>query len=441
MRFIFADSLDYVDPRYMFDEDRSPTDREPYWDDQFPHEYLGYAPYDGILVSRAIVGGHQFKGRYSEPQAMRFRRVGARKFLRFSEDDYPDSVVFGDSGAFAYHKMTVPPYTTEDMVDFYGDGEFTHGCSVDHIIFDFLDLDNRQEEAYAGSDESADHRQRLEITLSNAADFITHSERLGNRFTPLGVVQGWSPLSMAKAAGELTRMGYCYLAIGGMVPLKSAKIHRALDAIRTEIGTDVAIHILGFAKADEIKEFQRHNITSFDTTSPLIRAFKDARNNYYLPAENGGLIYYSAIRVPQALENRVLNALVKQGVYNQEDLQQRERRTLDALRAFDRDEVDLEEALDALMAYSAPLTIGRDEGHSPADKKKLSQIRERSHRTLKDRPWKRCRCAVCEQVSIEVILFRASNRNKRRGIHNLAVYGHHLKTLNSRGSNGTPLDL
>ena len=53
MRFVFADSLDYVDPRYMFDEDRSPTDREPYWDDQFPHEYLGYAPYDGILVAAA----------------------------------------------------------------------------------------------------------------------------------------------------------------------------------------------------------------------------------------------------------------------------------------------------------------------------------------------------------------------------------------------------
>ena len=165
---------------------------------------------------------------------MRFRRVGARKFLRFSEDDYPDSVVFGDSGAFSYHKMTVPPYSAEDMVDFYGDGQFTHGCSVDHIIFDFFDLDSLHEEEYVGSDESADNRQRFEITLSNAADFSGRSGRLGNRFTPLGVVQGWSPLSMAKAAGKLTRMGYSYIAIGGMVPLKSAQIHKVLDAIRTE---------------------------------------------------------------------------------------------------------------------------------------------------------------------------------------------------------------
>ena len=57
-------------------KDRSPLDREPYWDDVFPHELLGYAPYDGILVSKAIVGGHRVTGKYSESQAMRFRRVG-----------------------------------------------------------------------------------------------------------------------------------------------------------------------------------------------------------------------------------------------------------------------------------------------------------------------------------------------------------------------------
>ena len=78
MKFIFADNLDYVDPRYDFLEDRSPADRETYWDDQYPHEILGFAPYDGILISRAVVGGHQLSGKYTESQAMRLRRVGAR---------------------------------------------------------------------------------------------------------------------------------------------------------------------------------------------------------------------------------------------------------------------------------------------------------------------------------------------------------------------------
>ena len=48
--------MDLVDPNYDFINDRSSPEREPYWDDCYPHEMLGYAPYDGILVSRALFG-------------------------------------------------------------------------------------------------------------------------------------------------------------------------------------------------------------------------------------------------------------------------------------------------------------------------------------------------------------------------------------------------
>lgn len=76
------------------------------------------------------------------------------------------------------------------------------------------------------------------------------------------------------------------------------------------------IHVLGFAKADEIESFAPFRITSFDTTSPLIRAFKDAKANYYMPGADGRLKYYTAIRVPQALENPKLVRLAKRGVLN-----------------------------------------------------------------------------------------------------------------------------
>jgi hypothetical protein len=56
MRFIFADSLDYVDPAYDFIADRNGARRVVHRDDEFPHEFLERAPYDGMLVSRGIVG-------------------------------------------------------------------------------------------------------------------------------------------------------------------------------------------------------------------------------------------------------------------------------------------------------------------------------------------------------------------------------------------------
>jgi hypothetical protein len=98
-------------------------------------------------------------------------------------------------------------------------------------------------------------------------------------------------------------MGYDYLALGGTVPLKAPQIKACLRAIRDAVPSTTRLHILGFAKANDIESFLPFRITSFDTTSPLIRAFKDAKANYYLPGADGGLDYYTAIRVPQALEN------------------------------------------------------------------------------------------------------------------------------------------
>ncbi len=422
MKFILADSLDYVDPNYDFATDRSAPSREPYWDDVFPHELLGYAPYDGILVSRAIVGGSQGSGKYSESQSMRFRRVGAREFLRFRERDFPGSLMFGDCGAYSYHMLDRPPYTTEEIVDFYGDGRFSHGCSIDHVIFDFFGEENEGVE----NARIEKNQRRREITLANAEDFLKQSKRIGENFTPLGVVQGWSAASMAEAAARLKKMGYTYIAIGGMVPLRAPHIKRALEAIRRAVGMDLGIHVLGFAKAEEIASFGYLNITSFDTTSPLIRAFKDSHRNYFSLKPDGGFEYYTAIRIPQAIENNWLKTLAKRGIYSQEDLQAREALALESLRAFDRDEASAEEALEAVMLYSVPLAIGRDHGHSTAEARKLESLRGRYLRTLHDRPWRSCDCKVCLQAGVEVIIFRASNRNKRRGIHNVQAYRRHL---------------
>jgi hypothetical protein len=423
MKFIFADSLDYVDPNYDFIADRSPVTREPYWDDYYPHEILGHAPYDGILVSRGIVDRKAGAARYTETQARRFRMVGAREFLRFQLEKFPGSLMFGDCGAFSYHLEPVPPYTPEDMAEFYDDGGFTHGCSVDHIIFEF-------DENSAGMDGGSQQaRERYDITLSNAQAFLSACRQMGNHFTPMGVVQGWSPDSMAEAARRLKTMGYTYLAIGGMVPLKAAAIHKCLDAIRGAVGTSMKVHLLGFAKANKIHEFVRHGVTSFDTTSPLIRAFTDARANYYLPGSNNSIDYYTAIRIPQAIQNPKLMRGVKSGALSAEVLADQERHALGAIRSFDRGGCTVDDAVDAIMAYAGAL---EHDSEPAARAKKLGALKLAYVRTLSAKPWKHCECAICRDVSVEVIIFRSSNRNKRRGIHNLEVFGRHVQRMKER---------
>ena len=423
MKFIFAENVDMVDPEFDFIKDRSSSSREPYWDDVYPHQLLGHAPYDGLLVSRAIVGGHVKTGKYNESQAMRFRREGARKFLRFSEQDYPNTVMWGDCGAFAYVNEEVPPYTVDEIVEFYADGQFTHGCSVDHIIFEFQDTE------FDFAFDDSEVRRRQEITLSNAAEFITKSrDRIGNHFTPVGVVHGWSPKTMAEAAAELVKMGYDYLAIGGMVPLRSEQIKSALGAVRDAIPKEVAVHILGFAKADHVHEFQNCGLDSVDTTSPLLRAFKDSRANYY-EWDGASFNYFTAIRVPQVLTSPPLKRMVQAGKLELEEAVELEREALSTLRKYDSGETSMKAAVNSVREYWKLINSEIAKTNPSKANKEIETLTQRIGPMLSKQPWKRCQCEICKNVGIEVAIFRGNNRNRRRGFHNLYVYGKRLREM------------
>jgi len=99
------------------------------------------------------------------------------------------------------------------------------------------------------------------------------------------------------------------------------------------------------------------------------------------------------------------------------------------MRAFDVGTVDLEEALQVIMAYSGPLLIGKDEYLNEKDIRKRDALEARYRETLQNKPWKSCSCAICQDVGVEAIIFRGGNRNRRRGFHNLEVYHQHLKKI------------
>lgn len=421
MRFVFADSIDTIDPLYDFKADRNGLGRLIHRDDQYPHEFLENAPYDGILISRAIVGDAASPGKYSEAQMMRFRREGARKFLRYPLAKFPDSMVVGDCGAFNYRNLPEPPYHADDTAEFYADAGFTHGCSPDHLIFNFDE---------AGlvrrfRDVSPDVRRRFEITQQNAVEFLKVSKKIGKGFTPMGVIQGWSAESMADAALNLVKMGYRYLAIGGTVPLKIDQIQRLLPTLRSAIPSRIRLHLLGFGKIEDLAVLERNKIDSFDTTSPLLRAFKDAKKNYWVRNSSGQLSYYTAIRIPQATENNKLKQKACEGSLNQELARRLESAALEGVRCYAERKAGLEECLDAVMEYWVALNWDADPSMTARSQAALRQ-REVYSRTLSDRPWENCGCRVCREAGVEAVIFRTSNRNKRRGIHNLHVFHTHL---------------
>lgn len=426
MKFLYADTQDYVDPGYDFINDRNTPGRKRYWDDQYAHEMMVPVPYDGLLVSMSAVrpaqGVASSKVRYSTSEQQRFLREGVRKFLRLDTEQFKNMMILGDCGAFAYVEHPTPAYSPKEVVDFYSDAGFTHGCSPDHIIFS-CDLSNPP-----AMSQSEDTLFRYEITLQNAQDFLSLVKSANWPFEPLGAVQGWSPRSMASAAKKLEEMGYRYLAIGGLVPLKVDQIHEVLKALRAVLKKETNIHLLGFAKADNIHEFTDYGITSFDSTSPLLRAFKDAKCNYYLDNETKKLDYYTAIRIPQAMENPRLMQGIKQGLLNSEELQAKEESALLAIRDYDKELLDFDSTLAILVDYLRLTLSGSIKDSDKMEKEIAKHIRLISP-SLKDKPWQKCKCSICKSVGVETIIFRASNRNKRRGFHNLGVYHRHLQKV------------
>ncbi|MCY1046709.1 tRNA-guanine transglycosylase DpdA [Corallococcus sp. bb12-1] len=401
MKFFFPDSQDLIDPSFDFERERRSTTRKRQRDDLYAHEVFSSTPFDGFLVSKGIVDGYGALGsRYTLAQRHRLLRLGAPEFFRI--DQAPKKLsIMGDCGAFTYVKEEVPPYSVEEVLEFYGNCQFDYGVSLDHIILLF-----KPEADAPGALRdlvSEELRERRELTLRLAKEFLQKHKAGGYSFEPVGVAQGWSPLSYADSVRALQKMGYRSIALGGMVPLKTNEIIACLEAIHEIRKPGVQFHLLGISRPEHLKTFARLGITSFDSTSPLRQAFKDGKDNYYTPGAS-----YTAIRIPQVEGNPLLQRKVSSGAVSQDVARKLEKACLEVMKLFDEGRRTVEQALAVLMEYERFYDPDSKKGHEAAYRQ-----------TLTDAPWRKCPCEVCHELRHHVIIFRGAERNRRRGFHNV----------------------
>lgn len=373
IHYFVPDWDDRVDPDFDFLRDTHRPGRNPYRDDQYAHEIYHPAPYDGILLSRATLDDNKAK-REAIMQA-----GSAHRYLRLPVDG--KHKILGDCGAFSYWQQDEPPYHTDDVLAYYQDLGFDLGVSVDHLIFAEVD---------------AERERRWNITIANAEEFLSHHRSGGFTFTPVGVAQGWDPASYQRAARALVQMGYSYLAIGGLARSTTPEVLRVLAAVNDVLAPDTQVHLFGVNRPEYAGHFEALGVTSFDSASRLRRAWMDGRRNYFL-----GDDAYTAIRIPEA------QTLVRKRGVDADRAAQLEQDALHCLRAYDHGAASVADAYAAIAAYAEyasdnPQRITRD-----------------YQRTLAEQPWKRCECAICQQIGVEVIIFRGNNRNRRRGFHNV----------------------
>ncbi|MBZ4418759.1 tRNA-guanine transglycosylase DpdA [Myxococcus sp. RHSTA-1-4] len=410
MKYFFPDSQDLVDPSFDFERERRSTTRKRQRDDLYAHEVFSSTPFDGLLVSKGIVDGYGGLGsRYTLAQRHRLLRLGAPEFFRI--DQAPRKLaLMGDCGAFTYVKEEEPPYSVDELLEFYGGCRFDYGLSLDHVILLF------KPEADASRDAlkalvPKEMQDRRELTLELAEAFLRKHKAGKYTFEPIGVAQGWSPLSYAESVKALQKMGYHFIALGGMVPLKSPELLACLEAIDKVRKPGIQLHLLGITRTEHLKDFDRLGITSFDSTSPLRQAFKDDKDNYYTPERN-----YTAIRIPQVEGNPGLQRMISSGEVSQDVARKLEKACLEGMRLFEAGKRTVDEVLALLMEYERFYDPGSKKNHAEAYR-----------RTLTDAPWRKCPCDVCRELRYHVVLFRGAERNRRRGFHNVWTFYQQLE--------------
>ena len=109
--------------------------------------------------------------------------------------------------------------------------------------------------------------------------------------------------------------------------------------------------------------------------------------------------------------------MVAEGRGTIEQFREMEANALNALRAYDKGETSIENALDAVLTYDKYIGDDRD-------------VHQKLYRELlEDKPWQQCDCVICRSIGIETVIFRGNNRNRRRGFHNTYVFYKRLKQI------------
>ena len=406
MRYFLPDWDDRVDPNFDFESDRALPGREPGKGDLYAHEYFGDDDcYDGILVSRAALEQNGTK-------RDEVNRIGLRGYLRLPRR----FELMGDCGAFGYVNEPKPIYETPEVLEFYQRVGVDYGVSIDHIIFPAF----------------PDQRDyRYNVTIDNGLEFLERHRAGGYTFTPVGAVQGWDVASYVDAAKRLANAGYDMLAVGGLVRSRTPEILAIATGVATAVGPDVRLHLLGVARDDIIGDLARLGIFSFDSASPMRTAWMSATKNYLL-----GDTHYTAIRIPISRPEEAgakgMGILARaQTDSSYAHVQILEEAALTAVRACAKRTLSVDDAMKQIERYDFEQTRKSEVAGSRARRM------ENYRRTLIDRPWAKCSCAVCRDVGVEVVIFRRNDRNRRRGFHNVRDFYRHLRAR-ERSIRATP---
>lgn len=400
---------DRVDPQFDFLKDLYSPGHviSPYDNDYYAHQiYTQKRPYDGVLLSLSNFETKIKLKVNDHGQILIREKSSVRDYLKIPR--HSGIRIMGDCGAFSYVAQDEPPqfYSVQHVAELYHKLKFDFGVSPDHIAIKFLRVKENGKRTYKELTEDERERRR-QLTLHNSEEFINLAKELRYKFRPIGVAQGYNAESYVNSVKTLISQGYDYIALGALVQYTNGDLLKILNKVNPHLG-DADLHLFGVLRPNHIEEFNKLGVTSFDSASYFRKAWLRSGQNYL--SKNGA--WYSAIRIPYSWNKNLIKKAEDLHI-PQSQLEHLEEEAYESLLRYSDGKIGIDKTLTSVMAYDRLLT---------RSSKGEENLEARYRRTLEDKPWGKCKCEICEKHGVDIVIFRGTNRNKRRGYHNTWIF-------------------
>jgi len=394
---------------------------------------------DGLLVSRTLVqdiatiftdedNRYKISDRANPtgyPTIQDYARIRGRRV--------GDNITFADPGTWSYaNKFELPDflYNVDELIRYYDTLGFDLAGSVDWPIVDRVAVYENGKKVLKDLDDKI-KEERRQITIENAESFIKECRRRKRlNFVPFGTIQGYSLETYRDSLRRLLKLGYDYIAIGGLPSYSEAKVLELLPMIKDEIrrsDTKPGIHLYGrFPSPNAVSAFVNAGVTSFDNNTSFMAAAGKSLMTFFDPEfkESGdGVMAVDVcygIKIPgrRSLILNRLRRIDKEGDVYEEVVELCDK-TFERFVAYSNNPSPLNERI--FMSYYAKmnvaLNVARRRPHTPNVMKMTTNT---GRIAVQKRAWLRCQCTSCKELKAHILLTRG-NRIGHTFAHNTHV--------------------
>lgn len=430
-----------VDPNYNFDEETEDKSRRKYG-----YEFCKEPLCNGLLVSKTMLEertnikqvGSKFqlypKGNNTYFYSNIRRYLSLKKNLHY--------ITFADPGTWSYaHKLELPDflYDTDSVFNYYNSLRFDLCGSVDWPIIDKIRINNNGKIHFRDlSIKEKEHRRRLTTEL--AKSFMKKCSRTKRvNFVPFGTVQGYSVNTYISSLRKILKLGYKYVAIGGLPSYSEKKVLELLIDIRKCIRKygdgNIGLHLYGrFPSPNAVLPFAKAGVTSFDNNYSYIMAAKTQCNVW-----NPEFLFDEDIKVPNfpcygikipSIRGKAIVSFKKKSEKNLVDI------IIKSANACYSSFVDFNRSQTPrntkkfMISYKKMYLCFQKYKVSNLSQTKLDSIFFAAENTLLHKTWKRCGCTACKKSKSHISLLRGGTRIYYTFFHNTYTqFARYLKEL------------